>query len=349
MKNIEINVSKQYNVIIDKDCLKNVGALSKPLCKGNKALIITDDIVEDLYLNTVQKSLLDSGFEVYSYIIKNGEASKNAENFLKILNKLAEYHFTRTDTLFALGGGVVGDLTGFCASVYLRGVPFIQIPTTLLAAVDSSVGGKTAIDLDAGKNLAGAFYQPELVVFDIKTLSTLKPETFSDGMAEVIKYGMIYDNDLFLKLKNKDIDEEIIAKCVEIKRDVVKVDEFDKGLRKILNFGHTIGHAIEKCSGFSMTHGTCVAIGMALITKYSVIYGICDEKCYDELCEVIKLYNLPVNCEYDSEDLFFAATSDKKREGNKLSIILPKTIGECEIKDIDITDFLDVIRLAIEG
>lgn len=348
MKKIEINVSKPYNVLIGKNLLDKIGSLSRPLCNGNKAMIITDDNVEPLYYEAVKNSLENSGFQVYKYVIANGEASKNSTNFIKILNTLAEYRFTRTDTLFALGGGVVGDLTGFCASVYLRGISFIQIPTTLLAAVDSSVGGKTAIDLDAGKNLAGAFYQPKLVLFDMNTLDTLSDEIFSDGMAEVIKYGMIYDKELFNNLKRKQITEDIISRCVEIKRDVVMVDEFDNGLRKILNFGHTMGHAIEKCSNFQLTHGTCVAIGMALITKYAVKAGKCSNDCYDELCEVVQLYNLPTECDYSSDVLFNSATSDKKREGDKLSIILPLRIGKCIIEDIKVSDFSDIINIAIE-
>ena len=344
MIKIEINTSKKYDVIIDADCLCNIGDLAKPLCKSNKAMVVTDDIVDKLYFNIVENSLTNAGFDVFKYVIPNGENSKNANNFLDILNTLANANFTRTDTLFALGGGVVGDITGFCASVYLRGISFIQIPTTLLAAVDSSVGGKTAINLNAGKNLAGSFYQPELVLFDINTLSTLPENIISDGMAEVIKYGMIYDKTLFNNIKNNKISEEIIARCVEIKRDVVSEDEYEKGLRKILNFGHTIGHAIEKCSNYSLSHGTCVAIGMALITKYCVKSGDCDKDDYDELCKVLCLYNLPCKCNYGADDICNVIKSDKKCSGNMLSLILIKEIGKNFIKDIPISNIKEIIQ-----
>ena len=343
MKTIDINTSNKYNVIIDTNCLSKIGELALPLCKTKKAMIVTDNIVDKLYSKTVETSLSNSGFEVYKYVIPNGENSKNADNFLKILNALANENFTRTDTLFALGGGVVGDLTGFCASVYLRGISFIQIPTTLLAAVDSSVGGKTAINLDAGKNLAGAFYQPKLVLFDIKTLSTLSENIVSDGMAEVIKYGMIYDKSLFDSLKNNDINEDIIARCVEIKKEVVSEDEFENGLRKILNFGHTIGHAVEKCSNYTLGHGTCVAIGMALITKFCVKSGTCTQNDYDELCKVLKLYNLPVQHNYSIEDIYQVVKSDKKCSGELLSLILINGIGKAFIKNFPFSEIKGIV------
>lgn len=344
MRKIQINTSNKYDVIIDTNCLSKIGELSTPLCKTKKAMIITDDIVDKLYSKTVEISLINSGFDVHKYVIPNGEYSKNTDNFLKILNELANENFTRTDTLFALGGGVVGDLTGFCASVYLRGISFIQIPTTLLAAVDSSVGGKTAINLDAGKNLAGAFYQPKLVLFDINTLSSLPDKIISDGMAEVIKYGMIYDKSLFESLKNNNISEDIIARCVEIKKEVVTEDEFENELRKILNFGHTIGHAIEKCSNYSLGHGMCVAIGMALITKFCVKSGVCNQNDYEELCEVLQLYSLPIQYNYDVEAICQVINSDKKRSGELISLILIKQIGKCFIKDIPLSDIKEIVR-----
>ncbi len=347
MKKIHINVSKPYDVIIGKDLLKNTGEYAKKVLKGNKILIVTDDIVEKLYLEYVKNSVSQNGYIVETYTIKNGEQSKNSDEFLKILNFLAEKHFTRSDALIALGGGVVGDLTGFCASVYLRGISFIQIPTTLLASVDSSVGGKTAIDLSAGKNLAGSFYHPELVLCDLNTFRTLKDSVFSDGMAEVIKYGVIYDAELFERLKEKKIDEEIIGRCVEIKRDVVVEDEFESGLRKILNFGHTIGHAIEKCSNYKLTHGTGVAIGMAMITKYAVIKEITSKKCYEELMKIIKLYNLPLECDFSADELFNAATSDKKRDGDYINVILPLEIGKCSVKKITMNELKEIINSII--
>jgi 3-dehydroquinate synthase len=224
--------------------------------------------------------------------MEHGEKSKNSVTYINLLNFLAENHITRTDALLALGGGVVGDLTGFAAATFLRGIKFIQCPTTLLAMVDSSVGGKTAIDLECGKNLAGAFYQPSVVICDITTLDTLSEKIFYDGCAEVIKYGVIASEELFEICRDgfKDNIEEIIYRCVSIKRDIVMEDEFDTGMRQLLNFGHTIGHGIEACSKYYITHGTAVAIGMVLITKAAVKMNMCNEEVLVRLEKLIEIH-----------------------------------------------------------
>ena len=249
MKTICIKASKSYQVHIGQQLIPQAATYIQKIHPVCKAAIISDSNVYPLFGKALEDSLSASGFSVISYVFTAGEASKNGETFLEILNFLAENEMTRSDFLIALGGGVVGDITGFAAATFLRGVSYIQIPTTLLAMVDSSVGGKTAIDLPAGKNLAGAFYQPSLVLCDLNALDTLPREIFCDGCAEVIKYGVLYDADLFYHLFEKGLQfdrEDVIARCVEWKRNVVIEDEFDIGARQMLNFGHTVGHGIEK-------------------------------------------------------------------------------------------------------
>ena len=241
MKTVEVDAAVRYNVVIDKGILPKSGDMIKEVTSAERVAVITDDTVDKLYSDVVMKSLSDAGFETFKFVFPHGEKSKNISTFSSILEFLAEIGLTRTDALVALGGGVVGDVAGFAAASYLRGIDFIQIPTTLLACVDSSVGGKTAIDLKAGKNLAGAFYQPKLVIADFETLSTLTDGIFADGMAEVIKYGVIFDKAFFEFLRDneaKDNLEYVITRCVELKRDIVNADEKEKGVRALLNFGH---------------------------------------------------------------------------------------------------------------
>ena len=244
------------------------------------------------------------------------------------MNFLAENKVTRTDLIVALGGGVVGDLAGFAAATYLRGIRFIQIPTTLLAAVDSSVGGKTAIDLPAGKNLMGAFSQPSLVLCDTNTLQSLPDEIFKDGCAEVIKYGILYDPELFAHLERYGLAfdlQKVITRCIELKRNVVMEDEFDTGNRMKLNLGHTIGHGVEAKSNFSLSHGKSVAIGIAIVSRASR----CSDT--DRILNVLDQFGLPTGTAYSSEEIYTYTLSDKKRSGNTINLIIPEKIGQCRI------------------
>ena len=265
MKTVKVSASKEYEVIIGSGLLLSAGEKIRAVApKAEKAAIVSDDNVAPIYLEKVEKSLQAQGFQVCSFVFPHGEGSKNGRTYLEILNFMAANHISRSDLAIALGGGVVGDITGFAAATYLRGIKYVQLPTSLLAMVDSSVGGKTAIDLDEGKNLAGAFCQPELVLCDLDTLQTLSPDFFTDGCAEVLKYGVLGDRVLFdhLKERGQDFDREyVISRCVEMKRDYVCEDEFDNGVRRKLNLGHTIGHAIEKCSDYTIPHGHAVAAG----------------------------------------------------------------------------------------
>ena len=305
-----------------------------------RALILTDDHVAPLYADALSASLTAAGFVPEVYVVPHGEGSKSLGTLGALLEHLAEHKYTRTDAMFALGGGVVGDLCGFCASVYLRGIPFVQIPTTLLACVDSSVGGKTAVNLDAGKNLAGAFYQPRLVICDPDTLSSLPPEIFADGCAEVIKYGVINDRALFSMLEDgiSPASEQIIARCVQNKRDVVEKDEFDTGLRQLLNLGHTVAHAIEKCSDFQISHGSAVAIGTVTIMRAAVAQGLCPAADLDALLSLTKQLGLPVSCDFGADELAKAALSDKKRAGGSITLVVPYAIGDSRLCKIPAAD-----------
>ncbi len=340
---VNVNASKNYNVIIGENIFDNIGTEAKKVIGVCKALVITDSNVAPLYLDRLSASLKKVGFEIVTYIIEAGEASKNSNNFIRILNFAAENQLTRTDAIFALGGGVVGDLSGFCAASYLRGIKFIQIPTTLLACVDSSVGGKTAINLDAGKNLAGAFYQPHLVICDPTVLETLPEENFKDGCAEVIKTAILGDEQLFEKLKNKKITTDIIARCVEIKRDVVCEDEHDTGRRQVLNLGHTIGHAIEKLSDFKISHGKAVAIGMATISNTELT----ETSCHDRIIEMLRLYNLPCECSFSSDDIYKVTMMDKKRGNDNITIVIPREIGNCILKSISMKSLKSIIEKGV--
>ncbi len=286
------------------------------------------------------KSLEAAGYEVIRFVIPFGEESKSPENFIAALRFLAESRLTRTDILVALGGGVVGDLTGFVAASYLRGIPFVQIPTTVLSAVDSSVGGKTAIDLPEGKNLVGAFYQPHLVICDIDTLKTLPREVWEEGFAEIIKYGMLGNADLLNELLTpvEDKMESIIATCVAMKRDVVAEDEHDHGMRQLLNLGHTVGHAIEALSNYKQSHGRAVGAGMCIVTEAAYKHGLCPKESYDIVCRLCDKFRLSTRTEYTVEQMYDIMTADKKRAGNKINLIVPCGFAQCEIRPMEITE-----------
>lgn len=346
MKTVEVKTGRPYDIIIDSGILPKSGELISAVTNAETIAVITDDIVDGIYAHTVINSLETSGYKVKKFVFKNGESSKNIFVFSQILEFLAENHLTRSDCIVALGGGVVGDMAGFCAASYLRGIDFVQIPTTLLACVDSSVGGKTAIDLKAGKNLAGAFYQPRLVICDYSSLSTLSDKIFSDGMAEVIKYGAIFDESFIDFLNNNNARENleyVIEKCVCFKRDVVNVDETDKGVRGLLNFGHTVGHAIEKCSHFEVAHGSAVAIGMVIASRAAYKTGITKCDITDRLITVLSKYNLPVTTDFSAKQLYDVTLSDKKRDAQNISLVIPQQAGKCVLYKTDIENLFNFI------
>lgn len=350
MNTIPVHVSKDYSVVIGSNLHGKLGAFLRDCGRYEKIAVISDDNVWPLYGESVLNSLCQSGFETVIYTFAAGEASKNGNIFLSILNFLAENKLTRSDCIVALGGGVVGDIAGFCASVYLRGISYVQVPTTLLAMVDSSVGGKTAVDLPAGKNLVGSFYQPRLVLCDTNALNTLPSDIFRDGCSEVIKYGMLYDHTLFEHLRDHGLgfqQETVISRCIELKRDVVMQDEFDNGVRQKLNFGHTIGHAVEARSNFKISHGQAVAIGMSIVTKAAMRMHICDNVTYESLLSVLKQFGLPTSTLFTAQELSEAALSDKKRCGATVNLILPERIGSCIIHPMPISQLESFIEAGL--
>lgn len=352
MKTIRINTSSPYDVIIGTGALDLCGTYASQAVTGRETVIISDDTVNQLYGSQVEQNLRQVGFRVQRFVFSHGEAQKNLQTLTGVLEFLAEQHLTRSDLIIALGGGVVGDLAGLAAAIYLRGIRFMQIPTTLLAAVDSSVGGKSAVDLRAGKNLAGAFWQPSAVLCDPQTLGTLPAETLADGVSEALKCGMIFDQELFERIaqSHASIDwDEIIFGCVDWKRRVVERDEHDTGERQLLNFGHTLGHAIERCSGYRISHGHAVAVGMLLIARSSWEAGFSEENCAPEIRDALVNWNLPISCQYTADQLFNAALSDKKRLGDTLTFVLPKRPGCCVLQKMAVSDFRAFIQLGLDG
>lgn len=341
MTTIQVKASHAYEVKIGRGLLSSLGTEAAELIQGRAAAIVSDSNVAPLYLDRVKASLEAAGFRTCEFVFPAGESSKNGETYLNLLEFLAEHQITRSDTLVALGGGVVGDLTGFAAATFLRGVAFVQLPTTLLAAVDASVGGKTAIDLKNGKNLAGAFYQPRLVLCDLDTLDTLPDDIFADGCAEVIKYGMIGDRDLLDLLGKTHFraePEEVVARCIARKRDLVEADEFDTGARQLLNLGHTIGHGIEACSGYGISHGKAVAVGMTLITRAAIAQGMCPDESLGNLQKLLKQYGLPDSTDYAAADLYEKTLSDKKRTGGTITLVVPIDWGKSILHKIPVED-----------
>ena len=325
---ITVNASSSYSIWIGNGALSRLSERVAEVTAGNHICVVSDSNVFPLYGQQVCDHLRSNGYEVCCFTFHAGENSKNIHTYAALMDFLAENLLGRKDCIIALGGGVVGDLAGFAAATYLRGIPYIQIPSSLLAMVDSSVGGKTAIDLPAGKNLCGAFYQPAAVLCDPEMLCSLPEEVFLDGCAEIIKYGILFDHDLLAHLEQTGtaFDREVvISRCIRLKRDVVELDEFESGKRMLLNLGHTFGHAIEKCSDYSISHGKAVSIGMAMVSRAV--------KCPDteRILTLLRQFCLPTVTEYSADALLEAAMADKKRHDSTISLIIPKAIGDCEI------------------
>ena len=347
MKTVTVSASRRYDILIERGLLRRAGELVRGVTNAGTVMLVSDDSVWPLYGETVQKSLAAAGFSVCRFVFPHGESSKCAKTYLALLDALCENQLTRADAVVALGGGVVGDLTGFAASTYLRGIGFIQIPTTLLAMVDSSVGGKTAIDLPAGKNLAGTFYQPWLVLCDPDCLTTLPEDIFRDGCAEVIKYAVLGNAPFFDDLRAGSAHaqlEHIIETCVTMKRDIVAQDEFDRGQRQLLNLGHTFGHGIEACSGFAVSHGSAVAIGMAMMVRAAAAFGLCTEKTRDTVVDILRQYDLPVDCAFRAEDMLPTILHDKKAAGDTINLIVPTAVGQCRIVKTPASEIMDWLR-----
>lgn len=349
---IPVRTAPPYAVTIRPGILPRCGELLAEVLKPCRAAVITDSNVAPLYLETARASLEGAGFAVSSYVFPAGEGSKNLSTLSDILEFLARSRLTRTDCVVALGGGVTGDMAGMAAAVYLRGIRYVQLPTTLLAAVDSSVGGKTAVDLAAGKNLAGAFLQPSAVLCDTDCLKTLTPHFFADGAAEAIKTGVLCDEDLFALFEDgslKSDPAEVIARCVRYKAGVVERDEREQGERKLLNLGHTVGHAIEKCSGYTVTHGHGVAAGLAIIARAAEKLGWARQPVAERISRCLVGNRLPTSTAFSPEELAEAALADKKRAGGEITLVVPEQIGRCGLKKLPVDRLLPVIRAGMEG
>lgn len=327
--------------------LDNIGQYISEIQNGGAICVISDTNVAPLYLDRCTESLEEAGYLVSSYVLPAGEESKNGENYLKILDYISRIPLTRSDGIVALGGGMVGDIAGFAAATFLRGIKVYQVPTTVLSAVDSSVGGKTAIDMPAGKNLVGAFHQPALVLQDSDLIASLPEDVYREGLAEVIKYGVINDAEFFEILRDPEYVRahigEIIRRCVEIKTIYVEEDEFDWGVRHMLNFGHTIGHAIELLSDYGLSHGYSVAKGMHWITRIAVEQGWCDKSVLDNLVGILEVHGFDISIDYDRKAIYDAMCSDKKRENDIIKLVVPERIGKSVIKTVTMEELWEIL------
>lgn len=331
MKKLFVNAGAGYDILIERGLLRRSGEIIKNAAAPSVCAVVSDSNVAPLYLETVLSSLSAAGISAVSYVFEAGESSKTPESLIKIVEFLADSGLTRGDCVAALGGGVCGDMAGFAAAVYLRGIKYVQLPTTLLAQVDSSVGGKTAVDLPQGKNLCGAFWQPSCVIIDPDVLSTLPQRFFSDGMGEVVKYGCIRSASLFERLQNEnaaDIIEDVILECCDIKRGVVERDEKEAGERALLNFGHTCGHAIEKLMSFSgISHGEAVGVGMVMAARAGEKAGVTKPGTADAIAALLKKYSLKTAVSLPAADIVKNMAYDKKRTASGIKLIMLREIG----------------------
>ena len=337
VKTVKVNASKSYDVLIGRNLIERAGELIEkvlPLCT---LALVTDDTVDALYSKTVITALENAGYKVKKFVFRHGEESKNLNTYGEILNFLAQNELTRTDAVVALGGGVVGDMAGFAAATYLRGIKYIQIPTTLLAQIDSSVGGKTAIDLTHGKNLVGAFCQPSLVICDVNTLSTLPKEIYLDGMGEAVKYAFL-DKKIYTLLQDEYDILDLVYLCIDYKRFVVENDEFESGMRKLLNLGHTPAHGIEKLSSYTISHGKAVTLGLKIILKNSLKHGYIDKELFGHAIALIEKQVGKLECPYNVKEICLSSLNDKKRSGDFITLIMVYGVGDCRLVKIKVDE-----------
>ncbi len=342
---IRVSASGQYDVVIGKDILASSGELISTVIPKCKIALITDDIVDELYSKVVTQSLENSGYAVKKFTFQNGEQSKNLTVYGEILSFLADNEFTRTDAVIALGGGVVGDMAGFASATFLRGIKYVQIPTTLLAQIDSSVGGKTAIDLAQGKNLVGAFYQPSIVVCDTGVIDNLPFDTYLGGMGELAKYAVL-DREIFEEISKANLDmQRLIYLCIDYKRRIVEEDEFESGKRRLLNLGHTPAHGIERLSEYKIPHGRAVAMGLEIIINASFKQGFLDKDSHAKLLNTVRkclrARGLAVN--FSIEDIAKACLSDKKRSGDYITLIMVYGVGDCRPLKIKVGELKELL------
>lgn len=348
MKTIHLTASRSYDILIDSGLFEQVPFLIGPFCKGRNVAIITDDIVNELYGEQLLKQLEQNRYSAIKYVFPNGETSKNINTLSNILEFLAVNNFKRNDYIIALGGGVVGDIAGLASAIYMRGIEFIQIPTTLLAMVDASVGGKTAIDLKTGKNLAGAFWQPSLVICDTNIIKALPDDIFREGMGEVLKYEVIDNLGIFESVFNNrvfnDLDS-IIYNCIESKRRIVEEDEFETtGKRKLLNVGHTFAHGLEKLSNYEIYHGVAVATGLVWEAGLSYKLNMCSKSTFETIKQAVMKWNLLIDFKYNFEEMVNAMKKDKKNNDSLISFMLPLQLGNCVEKKLNDKEIVSILE-----
>lgn len=350
MKKITIKGSSSYDFLIEPNIITNLGSILQDEIGGAKLLIVTDTNVAKLYLDLALNALKDSNFEVHTHILSPGEDAKNLDNYIYILNVLSEHDFSRSDVIIALGGGTVGDLAGFIASTYKRGMKFVQIPTTLLASVDSSIGGKSAVNLPLGKNQVGTIYNPKLVICDPTLLHSLSANALRDGHAEIIKYGILNGLEIVELLRKAVINKDyssVISKAISIKRDYIEKDEGDCNLRQFLNLGHLVGHALEAASNYSISHGSAVAYGLIIESKCCALADLCEMSNYFEISSLVQEFGLSNEYNYSASDLLPYILHDKRIHDRKIDIITPVGIGNCVLREFPVNELSDFIRLCL--
>lgn len=345
MKRIRVKTSREYEVIVGAGASAETGDALSSLSGAARILTVTDDNVAPLHADTFLARLPENT-EKHLFVIPHGEENKSIDTVLSILTYMKEHGFDRSDLIVALGGGVTGDMAAFAASVYMRGIDFVNVPTTLLSQVDSSVGGKTGVDFLGSKNIIGTFYQPLLVICDTDYLKTLPDDVFADGCAEVIKYAFIGDAELLALIEDgirKNIDE-IVSRCVSDKNNIVSRDEFDRGERALLNFGHTVGHAVESLSEYTVSHGKAVASGMCIITRACELAGICEEGVYGRLVSVLSANSLPTGTDRTADELTCAVRNDKKKSGDSISVIVPTALSSAKVQKMSFSELHSLIK-----
>ncbi|MGF6376368.1 3-dehydroquinate synthase [Clostridiales Family XIII bacterium PM5-7] len=347
MKKFVVATKHPYDVIIGNDILKNAGEYIRACLPPCKLCIVTDSTVNSIFGQVVTTSLIEHGYQISKVVFPPGEHAKNLNTYSNIVEALADEGITRSDAIVSLGGGVVGDLAGFAAATYMRGIPYIQLPTTYLSAIDASVGGKTGLNLMSGKNLAGAFWQPSLVLIDYKTFDSLPPLRLLDGVAEAVKSAAISEASLVEPIASGNY-EYVIERCLSIKKSVVEADELDKGLRQLLNFGHTIGHGIEKMSSFSVSHGQAVAKGMVVEAKAAFAMGLTATDISGYLSEILEDAGFNLSVPYSVEQLYRYALMDKKIAGDQIAMVVPERFGKCKLQKISLSELKQFIALGLK-
>ncbi|OUO34908.1 3-dehydroquinate synthase [Olsenella sp. An290] len=343
-----------YEVHVGPGALGRLGEVARGACAGSRCCVISDETVAALYADVAEASLAEAGFEVAGRLtFPAGEASKNLATLSELLEGLAARELCRDDLVVALGGGVTGDIAGLAAALYLRGCAVVQVPTSLLAMVDSSVGGKTAVDLAAGKNLAGAFWRPAAVVADVRCLATVPPELFRDSCGEVVKHAVLADPSLLDELAARPLTQSrldegrltrVVARNVQIKRDVVEADERERGLRQTLNLGHTIGHAIESASELSLGHGSCVAAGLCMVARASEARGWCSADARRRIERCVAAHGLPTTSDLPAETLVRYLAHDKKRHGDGVNLVVPEDIGRVTVRRVSLDELARIVE-----